>query len=69
MSLRWRAVGSAESDLTGPRFEPQTLSSRDESVTARPTQQSWQLHFIFSKGVFKVSFTAQLKAPKWKASA
>ena len=37
MSQRWRAVGSTVSDLTGPRFEPQTSRSRDECVTARPT--------------------------------
>ena len=37
MSQRWRAVGNTVSDLTGPRFEPQTSCSRDESVTARPT--------------------------------
>ena len=37
MSERWRAVGNAVSDLTGPRFEPQTSRFRDERVTARPT--------------------------------
>ena len=37
MSQRWRAVGNTVSDLTGPRFEPQTSRSRDERVTARPT--------------------------------
>ena len=36
MSQRWRTVGNTESDLTGPRFEPQTSHSRDERVTARP---------------------------------
>ena len=36
MLQRWRAVGNTASDLTGPRFEPQTSRSRDESVTARP---------------------------------
>ena len=30
MSQRWRAVGNTVSDLTGPRFEPQTSRSRDE---------------------------------------
>ena len=35
-SQRWRAVGNTVSDLTGPRFEPQTSRSRDERVTARP---------------------------------
>ena len=37
MSQRRRAVGNTVSDLTGPRFEPQTSRSRDERVTARPT--------------------------------
>ena len=37
MSQRWRAVGNIVSDLTGPRFEPQTSRSRYERVTARPT--------------------------------
>ena len=37
MSQWWRAVGNTVSDLTGPRFEPQTSRSRDERVTARPT--------------------------------
>ena len=36
-SQRWRAVGNTVSDLTGPRFEPQTSRSRDERVTVRPT--------------------------------
>ena len=33
------AFGSTVSDLTGPRFEPQTSRFRDERVTARPTDQ------------------------------
>ena len=37
MAQRWRAVGNTESNLNGPRFEPQTSRSRDECVTARPT--------------------------------
>ena len=32
MSEWWRAVGNTLSDLTGPRFEPQTSYSRDERV-------------------------------------
>ena len=32
MSQRWRAVGNTVSDLTGPRFEPQTSRSRDENA-------------------------------------
>ena len=42
MSQRWRAVGKTASDLTGPRFEPQTSRFRDERVTDRPTG-----HFLF----------------------
>ena len=38
MSQRWQAVGNTVSDLTGPRFEPQTFHSRDERVTARTGQ-------------------------------
>ena len=34
MLLRWRAVGNTASDLTGPRFEPQTSRFQDERVTA-----------------------------------
>ena len=37
MSQRWRAVGNTVSDLTGPKFEPQTCGSGAERVTARPT--------------------------------
>ena len=37
MSLWWRFIGNTVSDLTGPRFEPQTSRFRDERVTARPT--------------------------------
>ena len=37
MWQRWRAVRNTESDLTGPRLEPQTSRSTDERVTARPT--------------------------------
>ena len=33
----WRAVGNTMTDLTGPRFEPQTSRSIEERVTARPT--------------------------------
>ena len=36
---RWRAVGNVVSDLTGPRFEPQTSRSREERVTAGPTSR------------------------------
>ena len=37
MSQQWLAVGNTESDLTDPRFEPQTFRFRDECITARPT--------------------------------
>ena len=37
MLQRWRAVGNTVSDLTGPKFEPQTSRSRDERVTAQLT--------------------------------
>ena len=39
ISQRERAVGNTLSDLTGPRFEPHTSHSRDERVTARPTDR------------------------------
>ena len=39
MLQRWRDVGNTLSDLTGPRFEPQTSHSRDKRVTARPNGQ------------------------------
>ena len=35
----WRAVGDTVSDLTDPRFKPQTSRSKDKRVTARPTGQ------------------------------
>ena len=35
MLLQWRAVGNTVSDLTGPRYKPQTSRSRDEHVTYR----------------------------------
>ena len=50
MLQRWRAVGNTVSDLTGPRFEPQTSRSRDECVTARPTGR-----FQLSIGGFQLS--------------
>ena len=37
MSQQWQAIGNTVSDLTDPRFEPQTYRSREERVTARPT--------------------------------
>ena len=32
----WRAVGNTVSDLTSPRFEPQTSYSKEKRVTVRP---------------------------------
>ena len=40
MLQRWRAVGNTVSDVTGPRFAPQTSSSKGERVTTRPTGRS-----------------------------
>ena len=34
MSQQWQAIGNTVSDLTGPRFAPQTSRSRNEHVTA-----------------------------------
>ena len=34
MSHRWQAVGNTVSNLSNPRFEPQTSRSRDERATA-----------------------------------
>ena len=34
MSRQWRAVGDIMSDLTGPRFEPQTFRYRHERTNA-----------------------------------
>ena len=38
MLQRRRAVDNIVSDLTAPRFEPQTFRSRDERVTTQPQQ-------------------------------
>ena len=32
MSQRWRAVGNSVSDLTGPRFEPQTSAPETNAL-------------------------------------
>ena len=45
ISQRWRSVGKSVSDLTGPRFKPQTSRSRHERVTTRPTGQ-WTRSYI-----------------------
>ena len=41
ISQRWRAVDNTVSNLTGPRFEPQTYSFNKEHVTDRST--NWPL--------------------------
>ena len=45
-----RAVGNTVSDLTGPRFEPQTSCSKDERVTARPNNRLNKYYDIFLEG-------------------
>ena len=37
MSQRWRVVSNTVSNLTCPRFEPQTSRSKEERVSARLT--------------------------------
>ena len=54
MLLRLRAVGNSVSDLTGPRFEPPTYSSRDERIATRPTGQ---LNYITLNLMIKSSLT------------
>ena len=39
MLQRWQAIGNTVSDLTIPRFEPQTSCSRDKHITAQPAGQ------------------------------
>ena len=55
MSQRWRAVGNTVSDLTGPRFEPQTSRSRDKRVTARPTGRSSMIDISAGLGDIQLS--------------
>ena len=55
MSQRWRAFGNTVSDLTGPRFEPQTSCFRDERVSARSTGR---LNHFSSDGQLYVSMAA-----------
>ena len=43
MSQRWRAVGNSVSNLTCPRFEPQTSLCRDKRVIVRPIDQCSRL--------------------------
>ena len=47
----WRVVGNTVSNLTGPRFEPQTSRSRDERVTTRPTGRSPSNSIICSMSI------------------
>ena len=51
MLQRWQVIGNTVSDLTGPRFELQTYHSRDECVTAQPTDRfnNINIHFEFFK--------------------
>ena len=35
MLKRWRAVGGIMSDLTAPKFKPQTARSSEKRITAR----------------------------------
>ena len=46
MSQRWRAIGNTVSDMTGPRFEPQTSHSTDESIAVRPTVPKLEKQFF-----------------------
>ena len=60
MSQRLRAIANTVSDLTSPRFEPQTSRSRDEHVTARPT--NWYLGDLRTKTLLRrmlITRTAQ----------
>ena len=56
MSQRWRAIGNTVSDLTDPRFEPQTSRSRGERFPVRLTgrfniqYQFYRQHGRFGKG-------------------
>ena len=36
---QWQAIDNTVSDLTGPRFKPQTSHSRDENLISRPTNR------------------------------
>ena len=61
ISQRWRAVGYSESDSIGPRFEPQTSRSKEEHVTAPPTD--WWGHKISNNYCFSVGdYTPFVKA-------
>ena len=53
MSQRWRVVGNTVSDLTRPRFVPQTSRSRNESVTARPAGR----YCVFHMCIVNVDFS------------
>ena len=70
---RWRAVGNTVSDLTGPRFEPQTSHSRDERVTARSNFISrahfFQVFRLVSISVEGRAWSARSPGPKLKRLA
>ena len=40
MLQRWQDVGNTVTDLTGPRFEPETSCSKNKRVAAPTTGQS-----------------------------
>ena len=74
MSQRWRAVGNTVSDLTGPRFEPQTshlpraVGNRDKRATARPTGRFWPGNLIIANVILAIkSFQIALQAYKIKS--
>ena len=45
ISHRWRGVGNTKSDLTNPKFEPQTFRSKDERIYL-PLEQMVGFQFI-----------------------
>ena len=57
MSQRWQAVGNTLFGLTGPRFEPQTSSFREERVTARPSGR-FLLQNILANHIISIVFIA-----------
>ena len=53
-------VGNTVSDLARPRLEPQTSRSRDELVTARPT--NWPVLFVkFENQIFHSIFDLEVR--------
>ena len=64
MSLRWGIVGNTVSDLTGPRFEPQTIHSRDERVTARPKHEIEICEHYLKTVILGLNFTGSYRQRK-----